>query len=107
MSEKLDNFDTQIQCDELIEIAHTIKSPWTCVILAKFLEIWKGLILKHGEEHMLNTMSIALDKLVTNSDFETALMVVNEFQKRLMELKFIGHYTEAEKKRLSELGWEI
>lgn len=63
----------------------------SCVILAKFLEIWKGLIIEHGEKHMLDTMSVALDKLVSNSDFETAYMVIKRFQDDLNLLSFYEH----------------
>ena len=107
MSGKLDDFLKRIQCDESDEVIIIKVQDHECTILAKFLETWKGLILKYGKENLLGEIALALDRLITNSDFETALMVVSEFQDRLMELKFGKHLTEVEKERLRKLGWEI
>ena len=105
MLKKLDNFMTEIQCDDLVD--DIFRPGWECVILANFLQQWKALILEYGEEKILENLSVALDKLVTNSDFETAYMMIKRFQEDLNLLKFREHYPDEEKERLRKFGWNI
>ena len=79
----------------------------SCVILAKSLETWKKLILEHGKEKVLDVLSVELDKLISNSDFETAYMTIKDFQDHLELLSFYEHFSDDQKERLRKFGWAI
>ena len=78
-----------------------------CTIIAKALEKWNKLILEHGKEKVLDILSEEVDKLISNSDGETAYVTVENFQEPLRLLSFYENFSDEQKERLRNFGWKV